>query len=297
MTGYYKETPTSYCPGAENRGNCLKSQQVRVSKWTGWDAGVGFRPDVTIQGRCGVPFRGQRFPPAARPPWAQTALFSTGRWTETKRPETVHCIGHILVHRCGKALLLLHFLPCGGLKTSTASKFPSLGPLSMTLVYDEIKWMRFSWLFKTTVNMSKRKEALINIIMLPREIIPNISHPQVPILPNYGLSVELPCTHPTFRLNSRVLSSWEDFMAEGPRTNKNVIPQYLYHFPSHPKGRRQLHPHHTALRLPPGCFAIDIAVYFFSPSWVYWGFVKKLQLHTRLLVAVWAVIKSRKWFF
>lgn len=32
MMGYHKETPTSYRPGGENRGNCLKSQQVRVSK-------------------------------------------------------------------------------------------------------------------------------------------------------------------------------------------------------------------------------------------------------------------------
>lgn len=108
-------------------------------------------------------------------------------------------------------------------------------------------------LFKMTINISKRKEALINIIMLPREMSPNVSRPQVPILPNYGLSVELPCTHPTFRLNSRVLSSWEAFMAEGSRTNKNVISQYLYHVPVIQKVGGSSIPTTLHLRLPRGC--------------------------------------------
>lgn len=113
--------------------------------------------------------------------------------------------------------------------------------------------MQLSGLFKMTVNISKRKEALINIIMLPREMSPNTSRPQAPIMPSYGLRVEPPCTHPTFRLNSRVLSSWEAFMAEGSRTNKNVISQSLYHVPVIQKVGGSSTPTTPHLCLPPGC--------------------------------------------
>lgn len=56
-----------------------------------------------------------------------------------------------------------------------------------------------------TINISKRKEALINIIMCRREISPNIRCPQVLILLNYRLSIELQCTHPKLKLNFRIL--------------------------------------------------------------------------------------------
>ena len=108
---------------------------------------------------------------------------------------------------------------------------------------------------------------------------------------------------PKFKLNSGILFTsfkkrhlWQK--AQEPI--KKVISQYLRCVPNHPKGRRQLCSHYTALRLPRGWFSIDTAVYFFfffPPKLGLSGFCKKkLQLHTRLLASGWVAIKRRRRF-
>lgn len=130
-----------------------------------------------------------------------------------------------------------------------------------------------------TVNISKRKEAPINVMMLRRKIRPNARGPQVPILLSGRMNVELPCACPKLRLNSGILfTSFKKrhLRQKAQEPIKKVISQYRCSVPDHPKGRRQLRSHYIALWLPPGWFqwTLPWTPPPPLPSWAYWGFVK-----------------------
>lgn len=136
-----------------------------------------------------------------------------------------------------------------------------------------------------TINISKRKEALMNIIMCRREISPNVRCPQALILLNYRLSVELQCTHPKLKLNVMIL--FTSFMER--HLCRRLKNQYKFSFtisllcPQSSKGPEvaSFPLHFTVL----ACWcSIDTAMYaFFSPKLSFLGFCKKLQLYNRLL--------------
>lgn len=96
-----------------------------------------------------------------------------------------------------------------------------------------------------------------------------------------------------FKLDPRILSSsfkkrhlWQK--AQEPI--KNIISQYLYYVPSHPKDQRRLRSHVGHCVCHPAGFQLTLScVYPFLKSSLL-GFCKKLQLHTRLWVSAWPVM-------
>lgn len=122
-----------------------------------------------------------------------------------------------------------------------------------------------------------------------------------PILLNYSLMVELPRARPKFKLNSGILFTSFQKMPLWQKAQepiKKVISQYLYCVPSHPKGRRLLQfPLHYAVLATWLVFNWHRRVCGdFFPTLGLLGFCEKLQLHFRVLVFAWVVMKSRGWF-
>lgn len=147
-----------------------------------------------------------------------------------------------------------------------------------------------------TINISKRKEALMNIIMCRREISPNVRCPQALILLNYRLSVELQCTHPKLKLNVMILFTsfmerhlWQkaqepiqiqlhNIFTMSPiiqRAGGGFIPTTL----------------HCACLL---VFNWHCHVCVFFPQVKLFGVLQKIAALQQ--AAVWAVIKSKEWF-
>lgn len=147
----------------------------------------------------------------------------------------------------------------------------------------------FLLIFFMTINISKRKEDLVNTVMLKRKISPNVRQSQVLTLLNYRLRVEMSCTCAKFKLNTRILfTSFKKrhLLQKAQEPIKKVISQYLYCVPNRPKGWRQLHSHYTVLatRLVFN-WHYHICIYFFPPTWAYWGFVK----HCNSTLACWSL--------